>query len=183
MHRLTWVWEDHKGSYGNEWGRYRKKLGPVWVLLITTGKKKDNYNLRESASSHAFLRMSVVNWSLCESRYQVWDQSSRSILGSTLRIHASKTQEEKADLEGAEAESQCSSNKGLKQACGCPVPHGDQSLTQAAPGREQNCGEGRWLRAIPERTESHSSALMEGLQWYSTVSINLRDLLQRYRQD
>ena len=43
----------------------------------------------------------------------------------------------------AEAESQCSSNKGLKQACGCPVPHGDQSLTQAAPGREQNCGEGR----------------------------------------
>ena len=141
-------------------------------------KKKDNYNLQESASSHAFLRMSVVNWGLCESRYQVWDQSSRSILGSTLRIHASKTQEEKADLEGAEAESQCSSNKGLEQACGCPVPHGDQSLMQTAPGREQNCGEGTWLRAIPERTESHSSVLMEGLQWHSTVSI-----LQRYRQD
>ena len=127
--------------------------------------------------------MSVVNWGLCESRYEIWDQSSRSILESSLRIHAPKTQEKKADLEGAEAESQCSSNKGLKQACGCPVPHRDQSSMQAAPGREQNCGEGRWLRAIPERTESHSSVLMEGWQWYRTVSSNLRDLLQRYRQD
>lgn len=48
--------------------------------------------------------------------------------GSTLRIHAPKTQEKKTDLEGAEAESQSSSNKGLKQACGCPGPHSDQSL-------------------------------------------------------
>ena len=72
--------------------------------------------------------MSVVNRGLCESRYQVWDQSSRLIFGSTLRIHAPKTQEKKTDLEGAEAESQSSSNKGLKQACGCPGPHSDQSL-------------------------------------------------------